>query len=581
MPSLPPVVAELTARTSEFMARMGEARGEVAKMGDSSSHFAKLKAVGGAALLGLAGTAVAVGGAALEMADRYEKAHASLEAALTASGHSFAQFKPQIGAVSKQMEQFGFTNAQTEEALAHATVAMQDPTKALKEMGLAADLARFKHVDLAEATDVVDKALAGNMRGLKQMGIDLPIAATNALKLQKAQEALAKAHEGVSAVLAKHADAVQAGSKYHDQYVKATEKVKAAEQSLADQQSAHTQIIDALSQRLGGQASTYAETFAGKMDRLKATSEDLGKNLGLRLIPVIEKVASATLVAVQWIEREWPKVKAVIGAVVNWFENSALPVFVSVGNGIMKAFNVVKAVALDVWPTVKDIIQTFVDYISGLVRIVSDIFHGKFGKAFHDFKDMVVKVLGDVLKVIGDLPGLILKALGNLGELLVHAGEDLIKGLIKGIGHMASSVPGAIASAIPGGGLIKGGIGAVTSLFHAAGGLFTNPTLGIIGEAGPELLLPLNDPSRSAALVAQANSMGLLGGRGSDLVLPSSSGGASSVGSASSTVSVAQGAITVVAQPGQNPNQIADAVLQRFLRLVRNNRGSASPLGLT
>ena len=41
------------------------------------------------------------------------------------------------------------------------------------------------------------------------------------------------------------------------------------------------------------------------------------------------------------------------------------------------------------------------------------------------------------------------------------------------------------------GGLWSGILGSITSLFHQEGGIFTRPTVGIIGEGGPEAVIPL------------------------------------------------------------------------------------------
>lgn len=46
---------------------------------------------------------------------------------------------------------------------------------------------------------------------------------------------------------------------------------------------------------------------------------------------------------------------------------------------------------------------------------------------------------------------------------------------------------------------------------HAAGGVFTSPHVGLVAEAGPEAIVPLNNPGRAAQVMAQA---GLGGGGG-------------------------------------------------------------------
>lgn len=56
-------------------------------------------------------------------------------------------------------------------------------------------------------------------------------------------------------------------------------------------------------------------------------------------------------------------------------------------------------------------------------------------------------------------------------------------------------------------GLGRNLVGAINNLIprHAQGGVFTKATLGIIGEAGPEVVLPLNDVKRISQILAQAS----------------------------------------------------------------------------
>lgn len=309
--ALPPVVAELKAQIGEFKAKMGEAGEEVQHLAHKSAPaFDKVAAVGKGALLGLGGAAIAVGGMSLEMADKFEVSHARLEVALRNSGGNMEELKPRIDSVSKQMEHFGFTNTETEEALARLTTATGSPAKALDQMGLAADLARARNISLSDASDLLGKAMTGNLRPLKQMGIDLPITASNALKLQTANDNLTKAQDGVNKLLQKYPDAANPASKAHAQYEAATAKVTAAQKKLSAEQTAGGSILDTLSKKFAGQAAQSADTFAGKEEVLKAKLEDTGKNIGLVLIPIIERLIGVTGTVVTWLEKHSGVAKA-------------------------------------------------------------------------------------------------------------------------------------------------------------------------------------------------------------------------------------------------------------------------------
>ena len=301
---LSPVMVELRASIGEFKAKMAEAREEVRKLADDGArNHERFASFGKAALLGLAGVAVAVGTVSLEMADRYEKSHARLEAAMKGAGTSFEAYRPQIEKTQKQMEKFGYTNADTQAALAQFTVSLKDPAKGLAEMGLAADLAKFKNIPLADSALVVAKAMEGQLRPLKALGIDLPVAAAGALRLEKAHAALAAAQDKVNALLEKYPGAVNAANKHHAMYEAATAKVTAAQAKLKDTMGETAVVLKALHERLGGQAAAAAETFGGKVLAMKTQADDFAKNLGLMLIPILEKLMTVITKTIDWFKQ--------------------------------------------------------------------------------------------------------------------------------------------------------------------------------------------------------------------------------------------------------------------------------------
>jgi phage-related protein len=298
------VFVELRATISEFQAKMAEARGEMTK---TQSHgegaFKQLESVGKLALLGVSAAAVSVGVASIHMADEFEASHARLVTAITNTGKSFDQFATPISVAEKSMENLGFTHAQVEATLASLTTSLGDPTKALDLLGTTANLAAYKQVPLADAAIAVAKGFEGQLRPLKQMGIDLPVVAASAEKIKVAQENLIKTQTALNDLLVKHPDAVNANSKAHAAYETALTRVAAAQGKLNDLQSSGGQIIDALNQKVGGQAAAAAETFSGKMNVLRAKAEDLGVAIGLKLIPVITQLAGYLLDGVNWLEK--------------------------------------------------------------------------------------------------------------------------------------------------------------------------------------------------------------------------------------------------------------------------------------
>jgi len=236
--SLGRLLAVIGLDTGPLAAGVLKAQGEFAKLeGAAESSFAKL---GGTAQLGIAAAVVAVGTLgvkSVEAANDLETANARLATAIADAGGSFGDYESQISDVDTRMEGFGFTNTQVADSLSRLTIATQDPIKAMQEMGLVADIARGLNMDLSSATLFLAKVLEGNYKALTRQGL-------------------------------------------------ASKEQVAAFKNTGD-------AVAFLEQKLGGQASAYAETLDGKMDHLKATMEDTAAGIGEHMIPVLSTLVDS------------------------------------------------------------------------------------------------------------------------------------------------------------------------------------------------------------------------------------------------------------------------------------------------
>jgi hypothetical protein len=553
MSLLPPVFVELKANISEFSTAMGEARSEMNKTEtEGTGNFDKLAGFGKAALFGLGTAAVGIGGLSLEMADKFETSHAKLEQALTNAGSSFEKFKEPIGAVQKQMEQYGYTNAQTQEALANLTTALKDPKKAIDDIGLAADLAKYKHIDLADAATAVAKAQEGNLKPLKQLGIDLPVAAGGAAKLEAANNALSVATDAASAYLAAHSDAIDATSKNHTEYEKLLGKVHDAQDKVNTVSSAGTDIMKGLSDAIGGQAAKQAETFAGKMASVKAQSEDVLKNIGMALIPILEQLMSVVKDVVDWFSKHkavMEAVVAVIGGILiaaigayivslgqaavesvasfgkmiaGWFGmgeaatvagEEALVAGEEIGvatGGITIAIGLIVAAILylathwkEVWETVKDAISVAWDWIKDKVELIWKLFteYSPLGIAIKWLSDHWSEIWAGIQSVVSGAWDFIEDIIGKIGTG-IRGFVGLLKSEINGIISLINIVIKAmdaihvkIPDWVPLVGGKEFGLDIPQIPMLANGGIVNSPTIAMIGEAGPEAVIPLSKMS--------------------------------------------------------------------------------------
>ena len=331
-----------TGALDKIAQKLDAATTKTSKLGTVMGELGKVTVMGGA--VGLA----AVGVEAVKLADSYEKAHASLTAAVSASGQSFSSWQGQIGATEKKMEALGFTNAQVESALAASVVSTQNVGKSLSTMGLAADLARMKGIDLTSATELLDKALTGNLRPLKQLGIDLPVASSSAEKLQQAQLRVADAQAKVTALQNAGAESAAAGSAENNKYLNAQLQLTTAQYNLGQQSNATKVILDALNQRLGGQATAYTKTLSGETQVLKTEFEDTGKNLGMWLIPKLTDLGRFLVQNKVVVEGLAAAIAGVLGMAVTVFAVQTVQKFISgVGSMISSILEVIgKSIAM-------------------------------------------------------------------------------------------------------------------------------------------------------------------------------------------------------------------------------------------
>lgn len=245
---LPEVAVHLIGDIKDFQAKMAEAKGEMEALSSKgASSVDKLAAIGKGALLGLGAAFVAVGGLGVKFAMEEEAAQARLQQAIENTGHSWDQYKEPVEAAEASSRKLGFTDSQTADSLSKLSAATKDPTKALNDLSLAQNIARGRNIDLATATDLVVKVETGHVALLGRLGIN----------------------------------------------------VKDATGKTIDQATALKRLAD----MYGGQASTYAQTFAGKMQVLKAEGEHLVATFGTLLIPVILRVGQGLVAAAEFMER--------------------------------------------------------------------------------------------------------------------------------------------------------------------------------------------------------------------------------------------------------------------------------------
>jgi len=177
-------------------------------------------------------------------------------------------------------------------------------------------------------------------------------------------------------------------------------------------------------------------------------------------------------------------------------------------------------VALGIFQWVGSTERSIAAWVIGLARS----FMGWVGRVLTALPGQLARIGSTIWDALIKLPGLIYKAEVAIFKAFTHMGSGIFNAIVGGI-KAAAKVVGDVAATIG-----KAVIGfvrdhvfrpladwGISVLGHkvkpfsgilqkigalAAGGLITKPQLMMVGEAGPELVLPLNDPARVAALLA-------------------------------------------------------------------------------
>lgn len=521
----------------EVLSQAGEGMEKVGEKG----HKLGLK-------LGAAGAVIGGLGLALQNLGSADKqAEDQLKASIEATGASFEEYESQIKATGAAMQDFGHSDDDTNTALRNLTAATNDPKKALESMGLVANIAAAKHISLADASTVVAKVLnGGGGKALKEYGVNVAALENPLKEVKSAQEKLAKAQDKLATAQGAYAavqDSLHGKSVLsaadqkrlataHFKLIAAQQGVKTAQEALTHAQGAGARNTDEISQRVGelstkldGQAAASTDNFAAKIGIIKTKLGDWaaqmgsvvgpalttlgpilmgvgaiveivgarkaaaavattalavategeavatetaavaqrGLNLSMLANPIVLVVAAiAALVAgviyaythFEWfrkiVDAVWSGLKTAVSAVVNWFTNTA-------------------------WPAIKNFIQLQIDAFKTIGTTVKGVW------------DAVIGWFGKIVSFAQGIPGQITSAVSGMWDGIKDGFRSAINWIIdhwNGIHFKTPDIPGTSFGGVD--------ISAPQIPRLASGGIVSRPTIALIGEAGPEAVVPLS-----------------------------------------------------------------------------------------
>jgi len=362
---------------------------EVKRFSDKVSDFGKKAAAAfaiAAAAAAAYATKLAVDGVKAAIED--EQAQLRLASALrTATGATDAQIKATEDYISQTSLAVGIADDALRPAFQRLSVATGDVTKSQQLLNLAIDISKGTGKDLGQVTEALSKAYGGQDTQLARLGI------------------------GITAAQAK--------------------------------QLSFREETELLSNLYGGAASRNAETFQGRIDRLKVGFEEAKETIGFALLPVIERLIEFIFV----------------------YGTPIVDKFRDAFNIIKDAIDRNKQSFNEFWVLLKDRVFPILQTVFGFLLDVG-------ARAAAAIIDAFGKIVGAITPVLNFIISAINKVIDGIN--LVKSGSDI--GKISPIG----SAGGGTTNGAAGGGGFTGGSG----FTGAGGGVGGGGVGGGVGGAG-------------------------------------------------------------------------------------------------
>jgi hypothetical protein len=321
-----------------------------------------------------------------------------------------------------------------------------------KLLGVTDDELRPAIAKLATQTGDLKKAQEG-------ASLAMDIAAATGKPLSAVTDALAKAYGGNTKALAK-----------------LDPKLKGLIADGLDAEGAMSVLADTF----GGAASTKANTAAGQFQRLQVSLAETKESIGAALLPAVNAVLPYLTKFGNWASDNTGLFLTIAGVI------GGIAAAVLIVNGAIAAWTAITTAATVVQAAFNAVLalNPITLIVIGIVALVAAlvIAYKKF-EGFRNIVDSVFKFIGNA--VSGSIDLIKSYFTGVLG---------FYKAIFNGIASLWNNTFGKLSFKVPGWvpGLGGKGFDVPNIPMLAAGGIVTGPTLAMIGEAGPEAVVPLS-----------------------------------------------------------------------------------------
>jgi len=235
-----------------------------------------------------------------------------------------------------------------------------------------------------------------------------------------------------------------------------------------------------LSETFGGAATTKANTAQGQFKRLSLSLSETKESIGAALLPIVEKALPYLTKLGDWASENTKTFLIVAGAI------GGIAAAVLVVNGAIAAWTAITTAATAVQAGFNAVLamNPITLIVIGIAALVAALVVAY--KKFEGFRNVVDSVFGFIKGAVSGSIGVIR---GYFEGLL-----GFYKGMFNGVATLWNNTFGKLSFKVPGWvpGIGGKGFDVPNIPMLANGGIVTGPTLALIGERGPEAVIPLD-----------------------------------------------------------------------------------------
>jgi len=399
----------------------------------------------------------AAGGAAIMMAKAAaedEQSQVQLANALrNVVGASDATVKSVEDFISKATLSSGIADDKLRPAFQRLISSVKDVGEAQKLTNLAMEIATAKHLDVTNVANALAKAHDGNMGALKKLGVSLDEGTVKSKDFGKAVQELGDTFKGSLA-----ADGETAAGKM----VRIQNAMNEAKESIG---YAFLPALNAL-----------ADAFKSIAPFITENSDLIGKVL-MVVIGLSAAIVTVNLAIKAWeaTTKAFTAVQAALNVVMNMNPIGLVIIaIVALVAALVLAYNHSE--------TFRNIVQGAFEQVKATVGDVIDFFKGALAigeKAMDSFQNAA--------KAVTSFVGTLFKVMAGLIKAEINGVIGVVNLAIRGLNSINVDIP----DWVPFIGGKSFGVNLPQIPMLANGGIVTRPTLAMIGEAGPEAVVPL------------------------------------------------------------------------------------------